>query len=117
MFDNCDYISFSSDSPVGFAGALDQVFRSTQRVFNDGKPEGGINPEQKISISEALWAYTWGGAYQLGKEEIKGSLEVGKHADIAVFEHDLFTCDPGLIQKTESELTLIDGRIVYEKTA
>lgn len=117
MFDNCDYISFSSDSPVGFAGTLDQVFRSTQRVFNDGKPEGGINPEQKISVSEALWAFTWGGAYQLGKEELKGSLEVGKRADIAVFEHDLFTCDPSLIQKTESELTLIDGRIVYDKTA
>lgn len=115
MFDNCDYISFSSDSPVGFAGKLDQVFRSTQRVFNDGKPEGGIHPEQKIGISEALWAFTWGGAYQLGKESIKGSLEVGKHADIAVLDHNLFTCDPGDIQGTESVLTLIDGRIAYER--
>ena len=115
MFDNCDYISFSSDSPVGFAGKLDQVFRSTQRVFNDGKPEGGIHPEQKITMSEALWAFTWGGAYQLGKESIKGSLEVGKHADIAVLDHNLFTCDPSEIQGTESLLTLIDGRIAYEK--
>lgn len=117
MFDNCDYISFSSDSPVGFAGTLDQVFRSTERVFNDGKPEGGINPEQKIGISEALWAFTWGGAYQLGKERIKGSLEVGKCADIAVLDHNLFTCDASEIQTTESELTLINGRIAYDKNA
>ena len=115
MFDNCDYISFSSDSPVGFAGTLHQIFRSTERVFNDGKPEGGINPEQKISVAEALWAYTWGGAYQLGKEQLKGSIEVGKRADIAVLDHNLFTCNADEIVGTESVLTLIDGRIAYEK--
>ena len=114
MFDNCDYISFSSDSPVGFAGTLHQLFRSTQRVFNDGKPEGGIHPEQKISTSEALWAYTWGGAYQLGKEAFKGSLEAGKLADVVVFDHNLFACDPSEIIGTESLLTILNGRVVYE---
>lgn len=117
MFDNCDYISFSSDSPVGFAGKLDQVFRSTQRTFNDGLPVGGIHPEQKISVSEALWAFTWGGAYQLNKEGIKGSLECGKFADVVVFDHNLFTCDPKDIQITESQLTLVNGRIAYDAEA
>lgn len=114
MFDNCDYISFSSDSPVGFAARLDQIFRATQRVFNDGKPAGGVHPEQKITVSEALWAFTYGGAYQLMKDDIIGSLEVGKRADIAVLDHNLFTCDPSEIKGTESALTLFDGRIVHE---
>jgi predicted amidohydrolase YtcJ len=114
MFDNARIVSFSSDAPVGVAGSMDEIFRATQRVHNDGTPAGGIHPEQKISIAESLWAFTYGGAYQLGREDMLGTLEARKFADIAVLDHNLFTCEPREIQETAALLTMIDGEVVYE---
>ena len=73
---------------------MHNVFRATQRIHDDGTPKGEINPEEKVTLSECLWAYTYGGAYQLGKEDILGTLEVGKLADITVLDRNLFSSDP-----------------------
>ena len=117
IFDNTNVVSFSSDSPVTVAKPMNNIFRATQRIHDDGTPKGGINPEQKVSLSQCLWAYTYGGAYQLGKEDILGTLEVGKLADITVLDRNLFKCEPEDYRKTEALLTMIDGKIVYDKSS
>jgi predicted amidohydrolase YtcJ len=114
IFDNAAVVSFSSDAPVGVAGSMDDIFRATQRVHNDDTPAGGIHPEQKVSIAECLWAFTYGGAYQLSRDEMLGTLEIRKRADITVLDHNLFTCAPHEIQKTTALLTLLDGKVVHK---
>ncbi len=115
IFDNANVVSMSSDSPVTIANPFYGIYRATQRIHDDGTPEGGIYPEQKISLSECLWAYTYGGAYQLEKEDILGTLEVGKLADITVLDKNLFRVNPVEYRSTEALLTIVDGKVVYEK--
>lgn len=105
-------IALSSDSPVGLFDPMLNVYRSVTRQHADGKPEGGWVPKQKISLSNALWAYTYGSAYQLGKEDFLGTLEIGKKADIAVLDRNLFSIEPGCYIGTKSKLTLYNGNVV-----
>ena len=84
------------------------------RTFPDGQPASGWNPEQKLTLWDALYAYTWGGAYKAGKEAVVGSLENGKLADIAVWDCNLFEIPVDDILTCNVELTVCDGRIVYE---
>jgi predicted amidohydrolase YtcJ len=72
-------------------------------------------PEQKISVAEAVHAYTVGSAYASGEEDRKGSLEPGKLADAVVLSDDIFHIDPVKIQDTKVDLTIFDGRIIYER--
>lgn len=115
IFENAPVVSMSSDSPVTMANPFYGVYRATQRIHDDGTPPGGIHPEQKVSLSQCLWAYTFGGACQLEREDILGTLEEGKLADITVLDRNLFKCDPSEYRLTEAELTLVSGKIVYKK--
>jgi predicted amidohydrolase YtcJ len=115
FFDNANVVSFSSDSPVTITNPMYDIFRATQRVHNDGTPAGGIHPEQKVTLSECLWAFTYGGAYQLASEDRLGTLEAGKIADIAVLDHNIFTVKPEKYHGIESQLTIVDGKVVYKK--
>jgi predicted amidohydrolase YtcJ len=114
LFDSAPAVSFSSDSPVTIANPMFDLFRATQRIHDDGNPPGGIHPEQKLTPGECLWAFTYGGACQLGREKVLGTLEPGKLADIAVLNKNIFDAAPEEYLSTESLLTLLDGRIVYQ---
>lgn len=81
----------------------------------DGKNPQGWVPEQTITVPEAVHAYTVGSAYASGEEGIKGSLEPGKLADLAVLSKDIFAIDPVEIQNTKVDLTIFDGRVVCER--
>ncbi len=72
-------------------------------------------PEQKISVAEAVHAYTVGSAYAAMEDNIKGSLEPGKLADIAVLSSDIFHIDPVEIQNTKVDTTIFDGKIIFER--
>jgi predicted amidohydrolase YtcJ len=74
---------------------------------------GGWVPEQKITVAEALRAYTWGSAYASFEEKIKGTIEPGKLADLAVLARDILTIDAVEIEKVKVALTVVDGKIVY----
>ena len=115
LMDSGAVVSFSTDAPVGNISPMYGIYRSVTRKHNDGKPEEGFIPEQRISLSNALWAATFGSAYQLGKESFLGTLEVGKKADIAVLERNLFQTDPEKWIGTEAKLTMKAGEIVYRK--
>jgi predicted amidohydrolase YtcJ len=64
---------------------------------------------------DALRVYTWNGAYITFEEDIKGSIETGKLADMAILDTDILTCDPADIVKTKVFMTILDGRIVFTK--
>ena len=85
----------------------------TRRTL-DGKHSGGWIPEQKITVPEAIRAYTVGSAYASFDEKVKGSIESGKLADIVVLSDDVLAIDPAEIRNTKVDLTIFDGRVGYE---
>jgi predicted amidohydrolase YtcJ len=78
------------------------------------RPTGKVySPEQRISVQQAVDAYTRGSAYADFEETQIGSLEVGKLADLAVLSQDIFSVPPDTVGKTNVVLTMVGGRIVY----
>jgi predicted amidohydrolase YtcJ len=108
-------LAFGSDWPVAPMVPLMGIYAAVTRRTLDGKnPEGWI-PEQKISVAEAVHAYTVGAAYAEYEENIKGSLAPGKLADLVVLSNDIFYMDPIEIEKTRVEMTFFDGKIIYHR--
>ena len=91
------------------------IHAAVNRTTLKGKPEGGWFPEQKISVHEALKAYTINGAYSTFDEDVKGSIKVGKLADITVCDKNLMKIDPKNILDMDVVMTIVDGKIVYSK--
>ena len=86
----------------------------TRRTLDDKNPNGWV-PEQKISIEDAIKCYTINSAYAAFEENIKGSIEVGKLADLIVLSDDILTIDPVKIKDAEVILTVFDGKVIYQK--
>ena len=86
----------------------------TRRTLDDKNPDGWI-PEQKISIEDAIKCYTINSAYASFEENIKGSIEAGKLADLIVLSDDILTIDPFKIKDAQVEMTVFDGKIIYSK--
>jgi hypothetical protein len=85
------------------------------RQDKDGWPEGGWYPEQLLSREEALRMYTLDAAYGAFEEDLKGSLEAGKLADIVVLSRDIMTIPAPEILETEILMTLLGGKVVFKK--
>ena len=86
----------------------------TRRTVDGTNPAGWL-PEQKISIEEAIKAYTLDAAYASFEENIKGSIEVGKLADMVVLSDDILTIDPVKIWDVKVDMTIFDGKIIYKR--
>jgi predicted amidohydrolase YtcJ len=77
-------------------------------------PTGNIYvPAERLSVEDALRAYTRGSAYAAFAEDRVGTLEVGKFADLAVLSQDIFAIDPMRVDQTRVTLTMVGGKIVY----
>ena len=107
-------LAFGSDWSVAPPTPLEGIYAAVTRRTLDGAndPQGWV-PEQKITVEEALRAYTLNGAYASFEEDIKGSLEVGKLADFVVLEKNLLTLDPAEIQDVGIVSTYVGGRRVF----
>lgn len=106
-------VSLSSDAPVTEPDWLQGVEAA---VLRKSKASGTVRgPAQRISVSEALRAYTMGGAWQDFMETRKGSLEVGKLADFCVLDQDILTVDPDAIHAIENVATVVGGKRVFEE--
>jgi predicted amidohydrolase YtcJ len=117
LLDSGATLAFGSDWPVAPLEPLMGIYAAvTRRTLDNRNPNGWI-PEQKISVAEAVHAYTVGSAYAQFAEKSKGSLEPGKLADLAVLSQDIFHIDPVQIENTHVDLTIIDGRVIYEASA
>ena len=86
----------------------------TRRTLDDKNPEGWV-PEQRISVEEALQGYTVNAAYASFEEDIKGSLEPGKLADLIIIDRDLTAIPPEQIREAKVILTVVGGKVVYEE--
>ena len=105
---------FGSDWWVAPIDPLAGIYAAVTRRPIDGScPEGWI-PEQKISVREAVHAYTFGPAYASFRDLITGSIRPGKLADLVVLSRDIFEIDPVEIRDTKVELTIVDGEIVHQ---
>jgi predicted amidohydrolase YtcJ len=78
-------------------------------------PAAGWFPNERISIEEAIRAYTYNTAYANFEEKIKGSIEAGKLADLTVLSKNLLKVPPKEFLTTETLYTIVDGKIVYSK--
>jgi predicted amidohydrolase YtcJ len=78
------------------------------------RPTGKVyTPEQRVTVRQAVDAYTRGSAYSTFAETLSGSLEVGKFADLAVLSQDVFSVPSKKVGKTAVVLTMVGGKIVY----
>ncbi|MFN2225344.1 MAG: amidohydrolase [Anaerolineae bacterium] len=109
-------LAFGSDCPVETLDPLAGIHAAVTRRRADGSPgsEGWI-PGQRLSVVEAVRAYTLGAAQASGEERLKGSLVPGKLADLVVLSHDIFEIEPMEIVEARVAMTVLGGRIVYEQ--
>jgi predicted amidohydrolase YtcJ len=114
LLDTGAVLAFGSDSPVAPLNPLFGIWGAVTRQTADGKNPGGWIPEQKITVEEAVRAFTWGSAYGEFQENWKGTLETGKLADIIILSDDIFTIDPAKIAQTRVLTTISDGKVVFE---
>lgn len=106
---------YSSDWPACIdINPLRGIHVAVNRRTPDGFPENGWIPEQKISMAQALKAYTSMGAYSSFEEKIKGTIQPGQLADLVVLSQDLFTIDPMKTSQTRVVITIFNGKIIYD---
>lgn len=101
-----------SDAPVTEYNPLLGIHVAVNRKSQSGM-ELGAN--QSIRVMEAIKLYTWNGAYASFEEEIKGSIEVGKLADLVILNDSILSVDPNQIKDLKVETTIIDGEIIYQE--
>jgi len=114
LLDTGAVLAFGSDSPVAPMNPIWGINAAVTRRTADGKNPNGWIPEQKITVDEAVRAFTYGSAYAEFQESVKGTLEVGKLADMVILSDDIFTIDPAKIAESKVLTTILDGKVVYE---
>ncbi|MGH7679365.1 MAG: amidohydrolase [Gemmatimonadaceae bacterium] len=108
-------LAFGSDWFVAPPTPLEGIYAAvTRRTLDDARP-GGWVPEQKITVEDALRAYTTGSAYAEFAEREKGMLAPGMMADLVVIDRDLTRVPPETIRDARVLVTIVGGRVVYER--
>ena len=102
-----------TDVPVEPINPIASFYASVSRKTLKGMPEGGYEPEQKMTRAQALKSYTLDAAFGAFEEDIKGSISVGKLADFAIYNQDLMTVEENKILDTKVVMTVFDGKLVY----
>lgn len=110
-------IANGSDFPVESANPLWGFYAAVTRANHRGQPEGGWRKDQKLTREEALRSFTIDGAYAAFEENIKGSIEVGKWADLVVLSKDIMTVPAQEILQTRVLITLVGGNTVFRHNA
>jgi predicted amidohydrolase YtcJ len=114
LWDSGAMLAFGSDAPVETPDVIQGIHAAVTRCRADGAPGGeGWIPEERLSVEEAVWAYTVGAAYAGGEERIKGSITPGKLADLAVLSQDIFLINPSAILETDVTATIMGGHFVH----
>ncbi len=108
-------LNYGSDWPVVTLDPFIGIQNAVTRQRHDGTPAGGWVPEQRVTLDQALAAYTRDAAWGQFEDGIKGTLTPGKLADVIVLSQDLFKISPLDIRKTKVMLTVVGGKIVYEE--
>jgi predicted amidohydrolase YtcJ len=104
-----------TDVPVEPINPIASFYASVSRKTLTGEPEGGYEPEQKMTREQALKSYTLDAAFGAFEESIKGSIKSGKLADFTVFTKDIMKIDERELLSTEVAMTIVGGKVVYQK--
>ena len=120
LLNNGAILSFGSDWPGTSAAEYlmhprNLIHAAVNRTTLKDEPQGGWFAEQKISVHEALKAYTVNNAYAAFEDDIRGIIQKGMLADISVCDLNLIDCDPEDILNMNILMTIVDGKIVYER--
>ena len=120
LWDSGAVVSFGSDSPGTnasryYLNPLLGIYAAVTRKTLSGIPEGGWFPEEKLTVEEAIQAYTLNTAYAGFEEDIKGSIEIGKLADLAVLSDDLINISPDEIKDVTVSMTIVGGKVVFRR--
>jgi predicted amidohydrolase YtcJ len=115
MLDAGMSVSGGSCAPVESINVLENIQYAITREKLGGGPEDGWLPAEKLTVEEAVRLFTTGGAYASYEEDIKGSLEVGKLADMVALDVDPFETEPHAIKDIGVSFTMLGGRLVYER--
>jgi len=115
LMDANTIVSFGSDWFVAPPTPLEGIYAAvTRRTLDDKNPDGWV-PEQKISVEQALKAYTYNAAYASFEEKIKGSIEAGKLADFVILEKDITNLNPADIRDVKVLQTVVGGKTVFKE--
>ena len=116
MMDKKIPTSFGTDCPVESFNTMPNIYSAVARKNVTGKDKRVFLPKERMSMEEALKAYTIEGAYASGEEDIKGTITAGKLADFIVLDKDLFNLkDEEEILATKVVETYFDGELVYKE--
>ncbi|MDY2585723.1 amidohydrolase [Winogradskyella aquimaris] len=102
-----------TDVPVEPINPIASFYSSVSRKTLKGTPEGGYEPEQKMTRTQALKSYTLDAAYGAFEEDIKGSISVGKLADFTVFDQDIINIPENQLLDTKVVMTILNGEVVF----
>jgi predicted amidohydrolase YtcJ len=106
---------FGTDWPVEPINPYLGLYAAVTRQSTEGDPPGGWWPQERVSMADAIRAYTAEGAYASFEEKEKGRIAVGMLADLVVHSKDLLTIKPEEILRTEADITVFNGEVVYER--
>ncbi|MBV8475151.1 MAG: amidohydrolase [Acidobacteria bacterium] len=106
-------LAFGTDWDVAPLNPLLGIYAAVTRATLDGKNPNGWFPEQKLTVAEAVEAYTMGSAYAEFQEQEKGSITPGKLADMVLLSDDIFSTDPAKIREAKVLTTIMGGKIVW----
>ena len=109
------HVALGTDCPIVPLDPMQTIYCATNRLMEDGQPRGGWNPQEKLTLAEAIKGCTAECAYLYGMDGKLGVLEKGALADIVILSDNLFDKDPEDIREVQPEVTIFDGRIVYSK--
>jgi predicted amidohydrolase YtcJ len=107
------HLAFGTDWNVAPLNPMLTLYAATTRATLDGAHPNGWVPEQKISVEEALSAYTAGSAYAEFQEQEKGRLARGMLADLVVLSDDIVAIPPARIKDVKVTLTMVGGKVVF----
>jgi predicted amidohydrolase YtcJ len=108
-------VAFGTDWPVESLDPMLTLYAAVTREFPEGGPEGGWFPREKITLEQAIEFYTLGAAYAEFQEKNKGSVKIGKLADLVVLDKNLFKIPAKEILNTKVDLTILGGKLVYRR--
>lgn len=108
-------LAFGSDWPVASLDPMMGIFVAVNRMSLEGEPEDGWVPAERLSLRDAIRAFTSGAAWASFDEQRKGTIERDMLADIVILSDDIFALPPEKLADVEVVMTIVDGEIVYRR--
>lgn len=111
LLDSGAVLALGSDVPVADPNPFAGIHAAVTRQRRDGTPEGGWQPQERLTVEEAIYGYTLGAARAVGRERVQGRLAPGYFADIIVLDRNLLEVPPPELAETQVEMVVFDGEV------